>query len=120
MSHLTVTPMVPRAGTATAKFTVTNNGSRSGTDVVPVYVAQAVSDPVVAPQRLVGFARVTLDAGASATVRVRFSTDRLAVSAGDINASGPPTVQPGDYTVQLDKDTTTPYDVAASAPFVVS
>jgi hypothetical protein len=28
-------------------------------------------------------------------------------------------VQPGSYIVQLDNNTTTPYDVAASAPFTI-
>jgi beta-glucosidase len=120
VSKLTVTPNVSRSGTAVARFTVTNSGSRSGTDVVPVYVAQPVSSVVVPPQRLVGFARVTLDAGASRAVTVRFPVQTLAETAGDINASGPPTVEPGGYVVQLDKDDTTPYDVAVSAPFTVS
>lgn len=61
---------------------------------MPVYVSQPVSSVVVPPQRLVG-------------------------SQGDINASGPPTVEPGDYVVALDKDDTTPYDVAVSAPFTI-
>ncbi len=69
-SDLSVTPNVSRHGTATATFTVTNTGSRSGTDIVPVYVAQPVSSVVVPPQRLVGFTRVTLDAGQSKTVHV--------------------------------------------------
>jgi beta-glucosidase len=119
VSKLTVTPNVSRSGTATARFTVTNTGSRSGTDIVPVYVAQPVSSVVVPQQRLVGFARVTLDAGASRVVTVRFPVQTLAESAGDINASGPPTVEPGNYVLQIDKDDTTPYDVAVSAPFTV-
>jgi beta-glucosidase len=43
----------------------------------------------------------------------------LAETQGDIDASGPPKVEPGDYVVQLNKNTTTPYDVAASAPFTI-
>jgi beta-glucosidase len=118
-SDLSVTPNVSRTGTATATFTVTNTGSRSGTDIVPVYVAQPVSDVVVPPQRLVGFTRVTLDAGASKTVQVRFPVSTLAETQGDIDASAPPTVEPGNYIVQLDKNNTTPYDVAVSAPFTI-
>ena len=117
---LSVTSNVPRGGTAVARFTVSNTGSRSGTDIVPVYVAQPVSSVVVPPQRLVGFARVTLDAGASRTVSVRFAASALAETAGDINASGPPTVEPGQYAVQIDKNDTTPYDVAVSAAFTIS
>jgi len=73
-----VTPTVPRHGTATVTFTVTNTGSRAGTDIVPVYVAQPVSSVVVPPQRLVGFARVTLDPGASKVVQVSFRPRRWA------------------------------------------
>jgi beta-glucosidase len=119
-SNLTVTPSVSKNGTATASFTVTNNGSRSGTDIVPVYVHQPDSAVVVPTQRLVGFTRVTLDGGASKDVHVAFPVSSLAETQGDINASGPPTVEPGSYVVQLNKNTTTPYDVAVSAPFTVT
>jgi beta-glucosidase len=118
-SNLSVTPNVSRHGTVTATFTVSNTGSRSGTDIVPVYVAQPVSSVVVPPQRLVGFTRVTLDAGQSNTFHVAFPVSTLAETQGDINASAPPTVEPGAYVVQLDKNTTTPYDVAAAAPFTI-
>ena len=114
-----MTPNVSKHGTATATFTVTNTGSRSGTDIVPVYVAQPVSSVVVPPQRLVGFTRVTLDPGQSKTVHVDFPVSTLAETQGDIDASGPPKVEPGDYVVQLNKNNTTPYDVAASAPFTI-
>jgi beta-glucosidase len=120
VSNLSVTPNVTRGGRAVARFTVKNTGSRAGTDIVPVYVAQPVSSVVVPPQRLVGFIRVTLDAGQSRTVQVRFPATALAETAGDINASGPPTVEPGQYVVQIDKNDTTPYDVAVSAPFTIS
>jgi beta-glucosidase len=119
-SSLSVTPSVSRHGSATARFTVTNNGSRGGTDIVPLYVAQPVSGVVTPPQRLVGFTRVTLDAGQSKVVEIRFRVSRLAETQGDINASGPPTVEPGSYVAQLDKNPTTPYDVEVSAPFTVS
>ena len=118
-SGLSVTANVSRHGTATATFTVSNTGTRSGTDIVPVYVAQPVSSVVVPPQRLVGFTRVTLDAGQSKTARVDFPVSTLAETQGDIDASGPPTVEPGSYIVQLNNNVTTPYNVAASAPFTI-
>ena len=114
-----MTPRVSRHGTATATFTVTNTGSRGGTDIVPVYVAQPVSGVVVPPQRLVGFTRVTLDPLQSKTVHVDFPVSTLAETQGDIDASGPPTVELGAYVVQLNKNDTTPHDVAASAPFTI-
>ncbi|GAA1999762.1 glycoside hydrolase family 3 N-terminal domain-containing protein [Catenulispora subtropica] len=114
---LTVTPAANRHGTLTATFTVTNTGGRDGTDVVPLYVAQPLSAAAEPPQRLVGFARVTLAAGASQTVKVSFPASALARSQGDIDASGPPTVEPGGYILQIDKNSTTPYSVDLSAPF---
>ncbi len=119
-TNLSVTPTVPRHGNATVTFTVSNTGSRAGTDIVPIYVAQPVSGVVVPPQRLVGFTRVTLDAGQSQVVHVSFPASALAVSQGDINAAGPPTVEPGGYIVQIDKNDTTPYHVDVSAPFTIS
>jgi beta-glucosidase len=120
-SNLSVTPAVARRNsTVTVTFTATNTGSVAGTDIVPVYVAQPVSSGVIAPpQRLVGFTRVTLKPNQTKTVHVRFPTSAIAVTQGDINASAPPTVQPGDYLVQLNKDTTTPYDVEASVGFTI-
>ena len=50
---------------------------------------------------------------------VSFPASALAETQGDINASGPPTVEPGDYVVALNKNDTTPYDVAVSAPFTI-
>jgi beta-glucosidase len=119
-TSLSATPNVSRKGTVNATFTVTNTGSRSGTDIVPVYVAQPVSSVVVPPQRLVGFTRVTLAAGQSRTVTVSFPVSKLGETQGDINASGPPSVEPGSYIVQIDQNTTTPYQVAVSAPFTVN
>jgi beta-glucosidase len=52
-------------------------------------------------------------------VRVSFPATALAESAGDINASGPPVVVPGNYVLQLNKNSTTPYAVDVSAPFVI-
>jgi beta-glucosidase len=118
-SGLSASPDVSRRGVVTARFTVNNTGSRDGTDIVPVYVAQPVSSVVVPPQRLVGFARVHVPAGGAQSVTVRFPVSTLAETPGDINASGPPRVEPGSYIVQIDKNDTTPYDVAVSAPFTI-
>jgi beta-glucosidase len=119
-SGLSVTANVARHAKGTATLTVTNTGTKAGTDIVPLYVSQPTSRMVTPPQRLVGFARVTLDAGQSKVVHIDFPASALAETQGDIDASGPPTVQPGSYVAQVDKNTTTPYDVETSAPFTVS
>jgi len=53
-------------------------------------------------------------------VDVQFPVSTLAETQGDIDASAPPKVAPGAYVVQLNKNNTTPYDVAASAPFTIN
>jgi beta-glucosidase len=85
----------------TATFTVSNTGSVAGTDVVPVYVHQPVSVVVVPNQRLVGFARVTLNPGQTKTVHVAFPVSQLAVTPGDISGSASPQVELGGYQVQI-------------------
>jgi beta-glucosidase len=93
---------VSRTGTVTTTFTVSNTGSRAGTDIVPVYVHQPVSAVVVPPQRLVGFTRVTLAPGQTKTVHVAFRvSQQLAVTPGDIQGDALPQVETGAYQVQI-------------------
>jgi beta-glucosidase len=98
---LSATSSVGRNGTVKASFTVTNTGSRAGTDIVPVYVHQPVSAVLVPNQRLVGFTRVSLDPGQAKTVQVSFPVTELAVTPGDIEAIGSPQVELGDYQAQV-------------------
>jgi beta-glucosidase len=100
-SDLTATSSVSRRGTVHVTFTVSNTGSRAGATVVPVYVHQPVSTVIAPPQRLVGFARVELAAGASRTVHVSFPVSELAVTVGDIDGTGRRAVEPGQYQVQV-------------------
>jgi beta-glucosidase len=101
VTGLSATSSVSRTGTVTATFTVSNTGSRAGTDVVPVYVHQPVSPVLVPDQRLVGFTRVTLNPGQVKTVRVTFPVSELAVTPGDINGTSSPQVELGGYQVQI-------------------
>jgi beta-glucosidase len=100
-SNLAVTSSVSMHDNVTATFTVANTGSRAGADVVPVYVRRPVGDVLVPPRRLVGFARVTLDAGASQVVHVSFPVSELAVTPGDIDGTERPAVEPGSYQVDV-------------------
>jgi beta-glucosidase len=100
-SGLSVTSSVSRRGTVDVAFTVANTGSRAGATVVPVYVHQPVSDVIAPPRRLVGFARVNVDPGASRVVRVSFAVAELAVTKGDIDGAGRREVETGAYQVQV-------------------
>lgn len=100
----------PGAGIVIATFTVANTGSREGVDVVPVYVKRPLNTgEILTPTNgtLVGWARVALMPGRSKTVSVGFRVSQLAVTAGDIDGSGPRQVLPGDYRVVLDPTATT-------------
>jgi beta-glucosidase len=101
-SALSATGRVSRTGAVTVNFAVTNTGSRAGTDIVPVYVHQPLSQVIAPPQRLVGFARVDLDPGQSKTMQVTFQVSQLAVTPGDIEASGRPQVETGSYQVHVE------------------
>ncbi len=74
-SNLQVGSLANNQATVTA--TVTNTGSRAGTEVAQLYVGDpaAVGEP---PHQLKGFQRVTLDAGASATVTFTVAAHDLA------------------------------------------
>ncbi len=100
----------PARGVVIATFTVKNTGSREGVDIVPVYVKRPLNTgEILTPTNgtLVGWARVDLAAGASHQVSVGFPVSQLAVTPGDINGDGPRAVQPGDYQVVLDPNSTT-------------
>jgi beta-glucosidase len=101
VTGLSATASVSRTSTVTTSFTVANSGSVAGTDVVPVYVHQPISAVVVPPQRLVGWARVTLDPGQSKTVQVSFPASSLAVTPGDISGIAAPQVELGAYQAQI-------------------
>jgi beta-glucosidase len=101
VTGLSAPSSVSRRGTVTATFTVSDTGRRAGTDIVPVYVHQPVSAVVVPPQRLAGFARVTLNPGQVKTVHVAFPASELAVTPGDIQGDASPQVELGGYQVQI-------------------
>jgi len=90
---LTVSNEVAADGVLTASVTVTNVGGRAGDDVVQLYVRDvlgSVSRPVA---QLVGFKRVALAAGESATVSFVVPTTRLAFSDRSLTRI----VEPGDF-----------------------
>lgn len=57
---------------------ITNQGERPGTSTAQLYVCDEIASVARPDQQLVGFARVSLDAGASSTVRFRVHPSRLA------------------------------------------
>lgn len=71
---------VPTDGVLTVQVSVTNTGERAGTEVVQLYGRDVVASVTRPVAQLLGYARVELDPGRSATVRLRVPTTRLAFS----------------------------------------
>jgi beta-glucosidase len=70
LDGLAIQPLAAADGTAAVSVRVKNTGKRAGTTVVQVY-SGALPAPVETPRaRLVGFAKVALDAGAEQTVTI--------------------------------------------------
>ena len=67
--------------TLTASITLTNTGSRLGTEVVQLYICDRVAEGVRPYKELRGFERVSLAAGESKTISFLINRDRLAYYA---------------------------------------
>jgi beta-glucosidase len=96
-SHLTVSPVLVPGGHVTVGVDVTNTGTRSGAEVVQLYV----SDPAAAgepPRQLKGFDKVNLAPGQ--TTHVTFRLDERAFSVWDSPAQQWTTVD-GRYRIAV-------------------
>ena len=69
---------IPTDGAVTVSATITNTGTRAGTETVQLYAAHRGALVTRPAQELAGFCRVALGAGESATVKFTVSTGQLA------------------------------------------
>ncbi|MEV5608567.1 glycoside hydrolase family 3 N-terminal domain-containing protein [Streptomyces sp. NPDC052225] len=90
-------PELPTDGETTVRLTVRNTGDRAGTEVVQLYLHDPVGTVARPEMRLVGYARVPLEAGASAEVHATFPAD-LAAYTG---ANGRRVVEPGALELRV-------------------
>lgn len=90
----------PKAGSKDdllATVTVTNTGSRDGTEVAQLYLRQDVGSVETPERSLAGFARITLKPGESRVVHLRVRQGQLAVWGVDRQWR----VEPGRYTAWI-------------------
>jgi beta-xylosidase len=85
------------AGDATVEVTVCNTGERAGTEVVQLYLHDPVAQVTRPVQRLIGFTRVPLEAGAAARVRFTVPADLTSFTG----LAGRRIVEPGDVELRL-------------------
>ena len=94
-------------------MTVTNTGARAGVAVAQVYGEDPIMDHVRPWKRLLAFARVPLDAGASARVTIPIAAHAIAFYDDEMTWR----VVPGAYNVSVGASS---YDAALlHAPLVL-
>jgi beta-xylosidase len=86
---------IATTGTATLEVTVRNTGDRAGADVVQLYLHDPVASVVRPVQRLIGYRRVELEAGASVTLRVEVPADVTSFTG----RAGVRVVEPGEIVL---------------------
>jgi len=82
---------------AKVSVTVTNTGSRSGDQVVQMYIHHPVSSVVQPEMALRGFKRIHLEPGAAATVSFDVGPEQLAI----LNGSMQRRIEPGVVDIQI-------------------
>ncbi|MFE9650987.1 glycoside hydrolase family 3 N-terminal domain-containing protein [Streptomyces sp. NPDC006365] len=87
----------PTDGETTLRLTVRNTGKRPGAEVVQLYLHDPVGKVARPVARLVGYARVPLEAGESAEVHFTFPADLAAYTGPDGNRI----VEPGELELRL-------------------
>jgi len=87
---------IDKSGSVSVSATITNVGSRSGAEVLQVYVRDNNASVVRPDKELKGFKKVFLEAGESKTVSIKLNSD--AFSFFDIESSDWK-IESGDFTI---------------------
>ncbi|MFD3522372.1 glycoside hydrolase family 3 N-terminal domain-containing protein [Streptomyces sp. NPDC058653] len=96
-SALTADSTAPTDGELALSFTVRNTGGRAGTEVVQLYLHDAVASVVQPVQRLVGYLRVPLEPGEAARISAVVPADLASFTGRD----GRRIVEPGELELRL-------------------
>ena len=82
--HVASAPTVSTSGSVTVACTVTNTGAVGGAEVVQLYLEDPVGEVVRPVRELIGYARVDLVPGASASVEFTVHADRTSFTGVDL------------------------------------
>lgn len=83
-AHRCSMPTMSTSDAVAVSCTVTNTGTADGAEVVQLYLADPVGEVVRPVRELIGYARVELAAGASATVEFAVHADRTSFTGLDL------------------------------------
>jgi beta-glucosidase-like glycosyl hydrolase len=86
---------IPTDGELDVSVRVCNTGTRSGSEVVQLYLQDPVAQVTRPVRQLIGFARVQLEPGESARVRFHVHADRTAFTGRDLQRI----VEPGEIEI---------------------
>jgi beta-glucosidase len=96
--NLQVAPArIPPGGTAQVSVDVINTGTRTGDEIVQLYLHDLISLPTRPVMELKDFARVTLRPGETKTLTFTLTAEKLAALGLDMK----PVVQPGDFEIMV-------------------
>jgi beta-glucosidase len=101
------------SGELRLSLTVTNTGTRRGTEVVQLYATDTATGVTLPAQQLIGFARLDLEPGASKTVSFAVPMSLLAYTG----LSGELVMEPGPVEVSAGSSSS---DIRSSARFTVT
>jgi beta-xylosidase len=104
-------PVADTDGELRLAFTLRNTGDRWGSEVVQLYAHDPVASVVQPVQRLIGYLRVPLAAGASCRITVTVPADLFSFTGRD----GRRIVEPGELELRVAASSTAPRLVAAVA-----
>lgn len=90
-------PTMERDGKVFASVTVTNTGSRAGSEVVQLYVRDLVGSITRPVKELKGFEKIHLSPGESRTVTFEITADLLRFYDYELNH----VVEPGDFSIMI-------------------
>jgi beta-glucosidase len=88
---------IARNGSTTVRAELTNTGSRSGSEVVQMYIRDRVSSVTRPVKELKGFRKVTLEPGERETVELEITPESLAFH--DISMEY--VVEPGEFEIMV-------------------
>ncbi|MFC6766532.1 glycoside hydrolase family 3 protein [Natrinema soli] len=91
----------------TARVTVENTGERPGEHIVEVYNTEFYGSVLQPHRRLMGFDRVALGPGESATVEIELDLATLEVVPGDVPGDRAKVVEAGEYELSVGDESTT-------------
>jgi beta-xylosidase len=100
-------------GTVELSITVRNAGDRAGSDVVQLYLHDPVASVVRPVQRLIGFRKVRLDAGAEVRLTVAVPADLASFTGRD----GRRIVEPGELVLSFARSSA---ELVAEQPVVLT